>query len=65
MVLAHKLALESPLIRADMIEANEFYDLSMRYNVSGVPLTTINGDEGAVLGTVPEEVLIQEITQVI
>ncbi len=64
MVLAHRLALESPLVQADMVEANEFYDLAMRYNVSGVPLTTINGELGAVLGAVPEEDLVQEIIRV-
>jgi predicted DsbA family dithiol-disulfide isomerase len=64
-VLAHRLAIESPLIQADMIEANEFYDIAMRYNVSGVPLTTINDDLGVVLGAVPEEYLVQEIKRII
>ena len=44
-----------------MIEANEFYDLAIRYNVSGVPQTTINDGKGVVLGAVPEEYLLQEI----
>ena len=65
MVLAHRMALESPLIQADMIEANEFYDLAMRYNVSGVPQTTINEGIDAVLGIVPEDDLLQEIIQVV
>ncbi len=65
MVLAHRLAIESPYIQADVVEANEFYDLAMRYNVSGVPLTTINDGLGSVLGAVPEEYLVQEIIQVI
>jgi predicted DsbA family dithiol-disulfide isomerase len=64
-VLAHQLALESPLIQADMIEANEFYDFAMRYNVSGVPQTTINDGLGTVLGAVPEEYLVQEIKRII
>ena len=55
------MAMENPLIRAEMIEANEFYDLSIRYNVSGVPQTTINDGEGVVLGAVPEAYLLQEI----
>jgi len=64
-VLAHRMALESPLIQADMIEANEFYDLAMRYNVSGVPQTTINDGIDAVMGIVPEDDLLQEIIQVV
>jgi predicted DsbA family dithiol-disulfide isomerase len=60
-LLAHQMAMESPLIHAEMIEANEFYDLAMRYNVSGVPQTTINDGRGVVLGAVPEEYLLQEI----
>ncbi len=33
------MAIENELIRADMIEASEFPDLSQRYMVYGVPLT--------------------------
>ena len=65
MVLAHKMAMENPLICADMIEANEFVELAMHYNVSGVPLTIINDGSGFVLGAIPEEDLLQEIKQVI
>ena len=65
MVLAHRMALESPLIQAEMIEANEFYDLSLRYNVSGVPQTTINDGLGVILGAVPEDYLLQEVIRVI
>lgn len=48
-----------------MIEANEFYDLAMRYNVSGVPYTDINDGAGMVLGAVPEEYLLQEIMRAV
>ena len=61
MVLAHQLAMESPLIQTEAIEAIEFYDLAMRYNVSGVPQTTINDGAGVVLGAVPAEYLLQEV----
>jgi Thioredoxin domain len=60
-VLAHQMAMENPLIQAEMIEANEFYDLAMRYNVSGVPQTTINEGLGTILGAVPAEYLLDEI----
>jgi hypothetical protein len=53
--------MENPNIQAEMIEANEFYELSRQYNVSGVPQTTINNGDGVVLGAVPEEYLLQEI----
>lgn len=53
------------MIQAEMIEANEFYDLAVRYNVSGVPQTTINDGLGAVLGAVPAEYLLQEVSRVI
>lgn len=41
---AHKLALMNPLINAEMIEAQTFFDLSEKYNVSGVPKIVINED---------------------
>ncbi len=59
------MAMENPLIRAEMVSANEFYDLSMRYNVRGVPQTTINEGAGTVLGSVPEDYLLQEILKAI
>ena len=65
MVLAHQLAIESPQVKAEMIEANEFYDLAMRYNVSGVPQTNINDGAGVVLGAVPEEYLLQELMRAV
>ncbi len=55
------MAMENPLIQAEMIEANEFYELAMRYNVSGVPQTNINENAGLILGAVPEEYLLQEV----
>lgn len=44
-----------------MIEASEFYELAMRYNVSGVPQTVINEGAGIVLGAVPADYLLQEV----
>lgn len=43
-ITAHRLALENSRIRADMIEAGTFVPLSIKYSVSGVPKTIINGD---------------------
>ena len=64
-MLAHQLAMENPLITAEMISANEFYDLSMRYNVSGVPQTTINNGKGVIVGAMHEGDLVEEISRVI
>jgi TATA-box binding protein (TBP) (component of TFIID and TFIIIB) len=64
-VLAHRLAMESLLIQAEMIEANEFYGIAMRYNVSGVPQTNINDGAVVILGAVPEEDLLQELKKVV
>ena len=61
MVLAHQMALESPMVQAEMIEAMEFPELSDKFGVSGVPQTTINNGAGTVIGAVPEEHLIAEI----
>jgi hypothetical protein len=59
--LAHQLAMESPLIQAEVIEANEFYEIAMRYNVSGVPQTNINDGAGVILGAMPEDDLVSEL----
>ncbi len=40
--VAHKLAIESDLIKAEVIESSEFPDLAMKYNVIGVPKIIIN-----------------------
>jgi hypothetical protein len=63
-LLAHQMALESPLIEAESIEATEFPGLSERFNVSGVPQTTINDGAGTVVGAVPEEYLLAEIQRI-
>ncbi|MCR4406290.1 MAG: thioredoxin family protein [Anaerolineae bacterium] len=40
--LAHRLAMESDLVRADMVEAMEFPQLAIKYQVQGVPRSVIN-----------------------
>ncbi len=60
-MLAHQMALESPMVKADMVEAMEFPELADRYGVSGVPHTTINDGAGTLVGAAPEEDLIAEI----
>ena len=40
--VAHKLAIESNMIRADVIDASEFPTLAQKYTVIGVPKVVIN-----------------------
>ena len=55
------MAMESPLVEAEMVEAMEFPELSDRYGVSGVPHTTINQGAGSMVGSAPEQYLVAEI----
>jgi hypothetical protein len=55
------MALESPMVEAEMVEAMEFPDLSERYGVSGVPQTTINDGAGTLVGAASESYLVTEI----
>jgi hypothetical protein len=55
------MAIESPLVEAEMVEAMEFPELSTRFNVGGVPQTTINAGAGTLVGAGPEEYLVAEI----
>ena len=58
--LAHQFAMENENITADMIEITEFPQLSVKYNVSGVPKTVIN-ESGEVLGMQHEEEFVRQI----
>ena len=60
-ILAHQMAMESPMVQAEMVEAMEFPELSSRHGVSGVPQTTINDGVGHLVGAVPESQLMAEI----
>jgi glutaredoxin-like protein len=40
--IAHKLAIENPNIRSDVIDAQEFPQLTQKYNVIGVPKIVLN-----------------------
>jgi hypothetical protein len=64
-VLAHRMAVESPLVEAEMVEAMEFPELVNRFNVGGVPQTTINDGAGTLVGAAPEEYLVAEIMKAV
>jgi hypothetical protein len=55
--LAHRFAIESDRIVADMVEVTEFPHLAQRYNVMGVPKTVAN-EIGLAEGALPEEAVI-------
>ena len=60
-ILTHRMAMESDMLTADMVEAQEFYELSNKYGVSGVPHTDINDGQGTIVGALPEEHFVAEI----
>ena len=60
MVLAHKLAMASDLVSADMVEATEFPHLAVKYQVQGVPRTVIN-EITHIEGAVPEKALVSRL----
>ena len=57
-MLTHKMAVESESITAGMVEATEFPQLAINYQVRGVPRTVIN-ETSFVDGMVPEPLLVQ------
>lgn len=57
-VAAQKLAMASEWVRADMVEASEFPELTQHYQVQGVPRTILN-EEHHLEGAVPEEQLLE------
>jgi len=61
-VLAHQMAIASPWVHADMVEATEFPDLSQRYQVMGVPRTVINEVE-YLEGAAPEAMVLDKIKE--
>jgi glutaredoxin-like protein len=58
--LAHRMAVEHPLITATCVEATEFMELSRQYRVNGVPKTVVNGS-GEILGALPEEQFVAAV----
>ena len=62
MRLAHKLAIASDNIRADMVEAMEFPHLAIKYNVRGVPRIVIN-ETIQIEGAAPEPMLMARLLE--
>jgi glutaredoxin-like protein len=62
--LAYHMALESPQVTAEVIEASEFPELSQRHQVRAVPTTIVDGSINFP-GVVPDNVLMDIIERVI
>lgn len=60
MSLADRMALVSPRMSALTVEANEFPELSRRYEVQGVPRTVVN-QRGAFVGALPEAQFVSAV----
>ena len=60
--LAHQLAMESDLVKGDMVEAMEFPHLSQKYHVQGVPRTVIN-ESTHMEGMAPEHMLMEKVQE--
>jgi len=60
--LAHQLAMESDLVKGDMVEAIEFPHLSQKYHVQGVPRTVIN-ESTHMEGMAPEHMLMAKVKE--
>jgi glutaredoxin-like protein len=58
--LAHRLAIESPFIRASCVEATEFMELSRKFRVTGVPKTVVN-ESIEILGALPEDQFVRTV----
>ncbi len=61
-VLAHQMAVASPMVRADMVEAQEFPHLSNKYQVMGVPRTVIN-ETTHLEGAAPESMVMDKLRE--
>jgi glutaredoxin-like protein len=62
--LAHQFAIESDLIRGDMVEAIEFPHLSNKYGVYGVPRTVIN-ESVHQEGAAPEPMMLAKMLEAV
>ena len=58
------MAMENPLIVADVVEANEFQNLSERYRVMSVPKTVIN-DRVEFVGAQPESKMLEALQRAV
>jgi hypothetical protein len=58
--IAHKLAIENDLIKADVIDASEFPHLALKYGVMGIPKVVIN-EKVEFVGALPEDLFVEHV----
>jgi glutaredoxin-like protein len=58
--MANRMALASSKVRSLVVEANEFAELSQRFEVQGVPRTVVNR-AGAFVGALPEKRFVESV----
>lgn len=58
--MAHMFAVENDMIRADVIDANEFPQLAIKYGVMGVPKVVVN-DKVEFVGALPEKMFLEHV----
>jgi glutaredoxin-like protein len=62
--LAHRLAIESDMIWADMVESSEFVPLAQKYGVMSVPKIIINDRDG-IAGSLTEDLFVAHVIHAI
>jgi hypothetical protein len=62
--LAHQLAIESDLVRADMVESSEFPHLTNKYAVMAVPKTVVN-ERIHLEGALPEAQFLEGVMRAV
>ncbi len=60
--LSHKFAIESDMVKSDVVEVGEFPHLGQKYSVMGVPKIVIN-ERTELVGAVPEAQFVAHILQ--
>jgi glutaredoxin-like protein len=58
--MAHMFAVENDMIRADVIDANEFPQLAIKYGVMGIPKVVVN-DKVEFVGALPEKMFLEHV----
>ena len=62
--MAHKLAFLSDQVTADMVSANEFPHLAIKYRVMGVPKIVVNEGEVEFEGGLPEAAFMEHLRRI-
>jgi glutaredoxin-like protein len=60
--LAHKFAIESDMVKSDVVEVGEFPHIAQKYSVMGVPKIVIN-ERTEIVGAVPEAQFVAHVLQ--